>query len=86
MKKKKIDYLIIYWTIFIRYFFNNFSTLLLCKMNFLSIFNIVDFFQIKNWKARKKTDNPNLQIWTETHKVEISLKLNIRFEPSQKSP
>ena len=40
--KNRIGYLIIYWTIIS--FINNFSTLLLCKINFLKFFRMGDFF------------------------------------------
>ena len=43
-----IDYLIVYWIIFLYQFFNNFTELLLCSINVLLTYNIVDFK--KNFK------------------------------------
>ena len=44
---KRLGHLIIYRTVgFFSHSFNNFSTLLLCKIHGFDIFNMVDFFQI----------------------------------------
>ena len=42
--KKRIGYLIIYWTMIVSPIFNNFSALLLCKINIFDFFDINDFF------------------------------------------
>ena len=45
LTRQKIGYLIIYWIILSYYeFVNNFSALLLCKINVFNIFNVDNFF------------------------------------------